>query len=94
LLRFIEDLDAIRERSQVVQDELQNLLADQLNKRTYLLAIVAAIFLPLSFLTGLLGINVAGIPGAENPWAFAIVVGGLVAVVGLQAWYLHKKGWF
>lgn len=94
LLRFIEELDSIRERSQVVQDELQNALADQLNKRMYVLAIVAAIFLPLSFLTGLLGINVAGIPGAESPWAFAVVGGGLAAVVGLQAWWLHKKGWF
>jgi len=39
----------------------------------YLLSIVAAIFLPLGLLTGLLGINVGGIPGSENHLAFAFV---------------------
>jgi len=37
-----------------------------MNKAMYVLSIVAAIFLPLSLLTGLLGINVGGIPGAET----------------------------
>jgi Mg2+ and Co2+ transporter CorA len=43
-----------------------------------LLSVVAAIFLPLSLLTGLLGINVDGIPGAGQPWAFWAVVAVLV----------------
>jgi zinc transporter len=44
-----------------------------MNKAMYLLSIVAAVFLPLGLLTGFLGINVGGIPGAENTWAFGIV---------------------
>lgn len=94
LYRFIEDLDSIRERLQVVQDELTNYLSDQLNKRMYLLSIVAAIFLPLSFLTGLLGINVAGIWGADYPEAFTVFVGMLVAVVIAMGFYFKKKNWF
>jgi zinc transporter len=38
------------------------------------LSIVAAVFLPLSFLTGLMGMNVAGLPGTVNPWSFWILV--------------------
>lgn len=71
--RYVEDLDAIRERAQIVKDELANLLADKLNKNMYMLSIVAAIFLPLGFITGLLGINVGGMPGANNDIAFWIV---------------------
>jgi len=94
LYRFIEDLDSIRERLQVVQDELTNYLSDQLNKRMYVLSIVAAIFLPLSFLTGLLGINVAGIWGADYPQAFSVFIAIMVVIVILMALYFKKKKWF
>ena len=56
------------------------------------LSIVAAIFLPLSFVTGLLGMNVAGLPGVENPHGFllsAIVMIGLG--IGLVAFFRWKK---
>lgn len=71
--RYVEDLDAVRERAQIVKDELANILADRLNKNMYVLSVIAAIFLPLGFLTGLLGINVGGIPGTESESAFWVV---------------------
>jgi len=71
--RFVEDLDSARDRAAITQEELNNRLSEQMNKAMYLLSIVAAIFLPLGLLTGLLGINVGGIPGAEFKWAFVIV---------------------
>lgn len=73
VIRYIEDLDAIRERAQIVKDELGNILADKQNKNMYLLSIVAAIFLPLGFITGLFGINVGGMPGVSSDMAFWIV---------------------
>jgi zinc transporter len=45
-------------------------------------------------LTGLLGINIAGIPGAENPWAFLIFCGLLTGLVAAQIIIFKKKGWF
>ena len=55
---MIDELDAVRERAHIINDEVTN----QLNKNMYALSVIAAIFLPLGFLTGLLGINIAGIP--------------------------------
>lgn len=94
VIRYVEDLDAIRERAQIVKDELASALADQLNKNMYVLSVIAAIFLPLGFLTGLLGINVGGIPGADNPSAFALFVGGLTALVVVQVILFKKFKWF
>ena len=68
--RYVEDLDAIRERSQIVKDELSNALADKMNKNMYMLSIIAGIFLPLGFLTGLMGINVGGMPMVEDANGF------------------------
>ena len=70
--RFVEDLDLARERAVVVQEELTSRLSEKMDRTMYVLSIVAAIFLPLGFLTGLLGINVGGIPGAEYTGSFAI----------------------
>lgn len=93
LVRYIEDLDEARDRAAVTQEELVNRLSEQMNNKMYLLSIVAAIFLPLGFLTGLLGINVGGIPGAENRLGFKVFVLLLAIVVGFQIWFFKKKKW-
>jgi len=91
--RYVEDLDAIRDRATVTQEELNSRLAEQMNKTMYVLSIVAGIFLPLGLLTGLLGINVGGIPGTENHWAFAIFCGLLLIVAVMQIWLFKRKKW-
>ena len=93
LVRYIEDLDEARDRAAVTQEELVNRLSEQMNNKMYILSIVAAIFLPLGFLTGLLGINVGGIPGAENRLGFTVFVLLLAIVVGFQIWFFKKKKW-
>ncbi|WP_372683610.1 zinc transporter ZntB [Desulfosarcina sp.] len=90
--RYVEDIDAARERALIAQEELNNRLSEQMNRAMYTLSIVAAIFLPLGLLTGLLGINVGGIPGTESPWAFLIVTVFLfVMAVVLIAWFKKLK---
>ncbi|MDG1118049.1 MAG: zinc transporter ZntB [Flavimaricola sp.] len=86
--RFGEELDAIRDRAQIVHDQIIDQRAERMNRQMLLLSVVAAIFLPLGLVTGLLGINVGGVPGADNPWAFAIVTIGLLATgLGLFLWF-------
>jgi zinc transporter len=93
LIRDMEDLDAVRERAAVSQEELLSRLSEQLNQRMYVLSIVAAVFLPLGFLTGLLGINVGGIPGADNAQAFWIFSGLLLIAVVIQLLVFRWKKW-
>jgi zinc transporter len=94
LIRFIEDLDSIKDRAVVCQEELTNTLAEQMNSRMFVLSVVAAIFLPLGFLTGLLGVNIGGIPGTDNNYAFGIFSVILILVVAFQVWLFKKKNWF
>jgi zinc transporter len=94
LTRYVEDLDSARDRAAVTNEELANRLAEQLNNRLYLLAVVATIFLPLGFLTGLLGINVGGIPGADSAAGFVIVIVLLAAVGVIEYLVLKWLKWF
>jgi zinc transporter len=94
IVRYIEDLDEIRDRAQVVKDELVNALSDRMNRNLYMLSIISAIFLPLGFLTGLLGINVGGIPGSEDGSAFYLFCGMLAVLIFIQVLILKKFKWF
>ncbi|MGN7610510.1 zinc transporter ZntB [Magnetococcales bacterium HHB-1] len=69
----LEELDSFRERSMLLQDELNRQSDEHMNATIFRLTIITGIFLPLSFLTGLLGINVGGMPGVDNPSAFWFV---------------------
>lgn len=92
--RYIEDLDLVREKALVLQDDLRANISDEQNQRMYVLSIVSAIFLPLSFLTGMFGMNVAGLPGTEYLQAFWVLTGGM-GLVACGIWaYMWKKGWF
>jgi Mg2+ and Co2+ transporter CorA len=93
LIRHIEELDTIRDKIMLIQDELVNNLSQELNSKMYIMAIISAIFLPLTFLTGLLGINVGGIPGAENENAFYIFTIVLLFVVTFQFFIFKKSKW-
>ena len=93
LQRYIEELDSVRDRAAVIQEEISTRLSEQINSRMYLLSLVAVIFLPLGFIVGLLGINVGGIPGAENKHAFWLVTGFLVLLGLLLVLIFRRKKW-
>jgi zinc transporter len=93
ITRFVENLDSIRDRAAILHEEFVGRLSDSINRRIYILSVMAAIFLPLSFLTGLLGINIGGIPGAENKQAFTIFCLCLLIVVLFQLWIFRRKKW-
>ena len=94
IIRYVEDLEAVRDRAAVVQEELASRLSEQMNKRMYMLSLVAAVFLPLGFLTGLLGVNVGGIPGSNYPYGFELVSSLLFLLVALQVWIFKRQRWF
>jgi zinc transporter len=91
---YIEALDVSRDLAAVAQEELHSRLSEQLERRMYTLAIITAIFLPLTFITGLLGINVAGIPGSSSSWGFLGVSGVLALILSGQLWILRRRKWF
>jgi zinc transporter len=94
LTRTVEELDAARDRAAVTHEELQSRQSELSNQRLYVLSIITAIFLPLGFVTSLLGVNVGGVPGKEFAWGFWVLLGLLGCTLGLQVWVLRRRGWF
>lgn len=86
--RMAEELEAVRERAALLHEQLTDLRTELIDQRSLLIAIVAFIFLPLTFITGLLGMNVTGIPFAHQPWAFwGVVAFCFVVGLGVLGWF-------
>ncbi|MEY8098086.1 zinc transporter ZntB [Falsihalocynthiibacter sp. S25ZX9] len=89
-VRTMEELDATSDRLHVIQEHLDMLHATTLGRNSYVLSVVAAIFLPLGFLTGLFGINVGGMPGLDSRYGFLAVTGGS-AFLGLVLYAVFRR---
>ena len=92
--RMAEELESIRERAALVHETLTDLRAEQIDQRSLIIAVAAMVFLPLTFITGLLGMNVAGIPFAHEPWAFWGVFWICVVTAVVIAFYFIRRHWF
>lgn len=91
--RLGDELQALSERAVLVHEQILDSRAEQLNRSLLFLAAVTAIFMPLNLLTGLLGMNVAGIPAADHPWAFFGVIGGVTLLAAITMLWLRYKKW-
>lgn len=94
MTRYVEDLDLAKERAMVLQDELRNRIAEQQGMRMYVHSLVTAIFLPLLFLTGVFGMNVAGLPGTEEPKAFIFLASAMLILAIISLISMLWKKWF
>lgn len=90
--RMTEELEAIRERAALIHEELTDRRAELIDTRSLIIAIAALIFLPVTFVTGLLGMNVEGIPFAKEPWAFwGVVVFCVLIGLAVFGWFVKAR---
>lgn len=94
LSRFLDDIDISKESALVLQDDIRARSAARAERTNSLLTIVATLFMPLTFLTGLLGMNVAGIPRADHPLSFAAVVMLCAVILVIQLALFKRWRWF
>ena len=88
--RIAADLDALRQRAQLVAEEISLAATERTNDIMLTLSLVAVLFMPATFLTGLLGVNLAGIPYATEPWVFWAFC-ALLGTVGLLSLWLALR---
>ncbi|SDR85652.1 zinc transporter ZntB [Pseudomonas oryzae] len=93
LTRNLEELDLARERISLLQEAEHRRITERMNRTMYMLAIITGFFMPMSFVTGLLGINLGGIPGAEHPYGFALACLLMGAIALFQWWLFRRLRW-
>ncbi|MGX8942742.1 zinc transporter ZntB [Symbiopectobacterium sp. Eva_TO] len=91
--RGLDDLDASVARTSVLADEITSQMTEALNRRIYSMSVLAMIFLPTTFLTGLFGVNLGGIPGGGSSMGFITFCVMLLVLVGGVALWLKRSKW-
>ncbi|PVZ13606.1 MULTISPECIES: CorA family divalent cation transporter [unclassified Pseudomonas] len=90
LTRYLEELELTRERVALLLESEDRRLSERMNRTMYRFGVITGIFLPMTFLTGLLGINVGGIPGSGSPYGFAATCLLLLALAAGQ-WLIFRR---
>jgi zinc transporter len=88
--RIASDLQSVRDRARLVAEEASLAITERTNRIILLLSAVSVVFLPITALTGLLGVNLAGIPYADAPWAFWAFTGIVAAAAAFAAWLARR----
>ncbi len=92
--RSVEELHEVADRLSALSEHIDMVNDSRLGRNSYILSVIAAIFLPLGFLTGLFGVNVGGMPGVDSPYGFAILCGVMI-LVGLAGYLILRLiRWF
>lgn len=92
--RLVEELDLARERCALLQEQISNKLSEQINSRMYIFSMITALFLPISSVASLFGMNLGGIPGTNNVWGFGVVCFILIFTSSALFLFLKKRKWF
>lgn len=93
LTRYLEELELTRERVGLVLEAVDRRMSERMSRIMYRFGVITGIFLPITFLTGLLGINVGGVPFSNNPWGFPVVCSLMVVIAVVQWWFYRRLQW-
>ena len=93
-LWLFEECDMLRETMSGIMEVYLSSLDMKMNAIMKVLTIISTIFIPLTFLTGLYGMNFAHMPMTSAYWGFYAILGGSVLVVSGMAIYFRRKKWW
>jgi magnesium transporter len=92
-IQVIENIETFRDMSASLLETYLSSLSNKLNEVIKLLTIISTIFIPLTFLAGLYGMNFRFMPELESPWGYPVVLILMLLVVVIMMAYFRKKEW-
>lgn len=93
MLSITESIENYRETLNSINDTYMVNISNRMNKIMQLLAVVSAIFIPLTFIAGVYGMNFHRMPELQYPWAYPIVIGIMVFIAVILLIFFNRKGW-
>lgn len=86
----LSDMASLQERIKLLQEEIAAHVNEQNNRSLFVLTIVTVLALPINIITGLMGMNVGGVPMAQNDLGFWMIVAIIASFTGVAAWLAFK----
>lgn len=93
IVQVMEILETYRERAGDLSESYRSAVSFRLNEVMKVLTIIGTIFIPLTFLAGVYGMNFEHFPELDETWAYPAFWGVSVAVVGAMVAMFRRRGW-
>jgi magnesium transporter len=92
-VQVIDTLEIFRDMMAGILDIYLSSVSNRMNSVMKVLTIIATIFMPLTFLAGIYGMNFKHMPELEQPWGYPFALCLMVMVGLLMIYYFRKKKW-
>lgn len=94
VIQILEIIEAYRELAASLMDVYMSTMGNKLNEIMKFLTVISTIFIPLTFIVGVYGMNFENMPELKGEWSYFIVWLVMLAVAGGLIFYFWRKGWF
>ncbi len=93
-IQVIDTVETYRDIAAGMLDTYLTSVNNRMSEVMKVLTIIATIFIPLTFIAGVYGMNFEHMPELPQPWAYPAVLGVMAAVALCMLYYFRRKGWF
>ncbi|MGC9530451.1 MAG: magnesium/cobalt transporter CorA [Candidatus Bipolaricaulaceae bacterium] len=93
----VQTMDAVETLREVLAGMMEVYLSsasNRINEVMKVLTVIATVFIPLTFLAGIWGMNFTNMPELDEPWGYPFALGLMGLVAALMAVFFRHKRWF
>lgn len=94
LIQLVDNLETYREWNAELKDIYLSSLSNKMNQIMKVLTIISTIFIPLTFIAGIYGMNFQYMPELSYPYAYPMVWGFMLIIFLVMIYYFRRKKWF
>ncbi|MBW2410673.1 MAG: magnesium/cobalt transporter CorA [Deltaproteobacteria bacterium] len=92
-IQVIDTIESLRDALNGLQDLYLSTMSHKMNEVMKVLTIMATIFIPLTFIAGIYGMNFKFMPELEWKWSYPILWGVLIAILAFMIFWFKRKRW-
>lgn len=87
-------IEAYRELSTGLMNSYLSVVSNRMNEIMKVLTVMSTIFIPLTFLAGVYGMNFAVMPELRWKWSYPILLGAMFVIAASLLYFFKRRGWF
>ncbi|MBD3370995.1 magnesium/cobalt transporter CorA [Candidatus Fermentibacteria bacterium] len=92
-MQVIDTVETFRDMVSGLLEVYLSSMSNRMNEIMKVLTVIATIFIPLTFIAGVYGMNFRHMPELDVPWAYPAVLGFCLMVAGVMIVYFRRKKW-
>lgn len=94
VVQLIDLLESQREIAASLMEVHLGTVSNRLNEVMKVLTLISTIFIPLTFVTSVYGMNFTFMPELDEPWAYPLVMATMAVIAGCMLAWFRRRGWF